>query len=182
MKPLRSLSVLIALILASSFSLRAQDASRLETLLGIGGRPKPAPPLLTPQGLQDHTANGKLVLSLDDAIRLALSNNTDIQLDRSQIEFAQNNLSRVHAPFDPSLTSSFADQRTKSPTSTQLQGASFLNPFLATALQFTITQPLLRNRGLFPNRAPILIAQRNLKQARATFQAQVNSVILQSAG
>src|SRR5882762_7118110 len=221
MKPLRSLSVLIALILASSFSLRAQDASRLETLLGISGRQKPAPPLLTPQGLQDHTANGKLVLSLDDAIRLALSNNTDIQLDRSQIEFAQNNLSRVHAPFDPLLTSSFADQRTKSPTSTQLQGASilntlnqttqigfsqtfltgtnfqtsfnankfstnssfnFLNPSLATALQFTVTQPLLRNRGLFPNRAPILIAQRNLKQARATFQAEVNRVILQTAG
>src|SRR6267142_156189 len=221
MRALRSLSILIALILASSFSVRAQDASRLETLLGISGRQKPAPPLLAPEGFKDHTANGKLVLSLDDAIRLALSNNTDIQLDRSQIEFAQNNLSRVHAPFDPSLTSSFADQRTKSPTSTQLQGASilntlnqttqigysqtfltgtnfqtsfnankfstnssfnFLNPSLATALQFTVTQPLLRNRGLFPNRAPILIAQRNLKQARATFQAEVNRVILQTAG
>src|SRR6267142_405535 len=221
MRALRSLSILIALILASSFSVRAQDASRLETLLGISGRQKPAPPLLAPEGFKDHTANGKLVLSLDDAIRLALSNNTDIQLDRSQIEFAQNNLSRVHAPFDPLLTSSFADQRTKSPTSTQLQGASilntlnqttqigysqtfltgtnfqtsfnankfstnssfnFLDPFLATALQFTVTQPLLRNRGLFPNRAPILIAQRNLKQARATFQAEVNRVILQTAG
>src|SRR6267378_3163343 len=221
MRALRSLPILIALILASSFSVRAQDASRLETLLGISGRQKPAPPLLPPQGLEDHIANGKLVLSLDDAIRLALSNNTDIQLDRSQIEFAQNNLSRVHARFDPSLTSSFADQRTKSPTSTQLQGASilntlnqttqigysqtfltgtnfqtsfnankfstnssfnFLNPSLATALQFTVTQPLLRNRGLFPNRAPILIAQRNLKQARATFQAEVNGVILQTAG
>src|SRR6266446_6778558 len=221
MRAVRSLFILIALILASSFSVRAQNASRLETLLGSSGRQKPAPPLLPPQGLQDHTANGKLVLSLDDAIRLALSNNTDIQLDRSQIEFAQNNVSRVHARFDPSLTSSFADQRTKSPTSTQLQGASilstlnqttqvgysqtfptgtnfqtsfnvnkfstnssfnFLNPFLATALQFTVTQPLLRNRGVFPNRAPILIAQRNLKQARATFQAEVNGVILQTAG
>src|SRR6266849_712029 len=221
MRAVRSLFILIALILASSFSVRAQNASRLETLLGISGRQKPAPPLLPPQGLQDHTANGKLVLSLDDAIRLALSNNTDIQLDRSQIEFAQNNLSRVHGRFDPLLTSSFADQRTKSPTSTQLQGASilntlnqttqigysqsfltgtnfqtsfnankfstnssfnFLNPSLATALQFTVTQPLLRNRGLFPNRAPILIAQRSLKQARATFQAEVNRVILQTAG
>ena len=221
MRALRSLFILIALILASSFSVRAQDASRRETLLGISGRQKPAPPLLAPQGWQDHIANGKLVLSLDDAIRLALANNTDIQLDRSQIAFAQNSLSRVHARFDPSLTSSFADQRTKSPTSTQLQGASilntlnqttqigysqtfltgtnfqtsfnankfstnssfnFLNPSLATALQFTVTQPLLRNRGLFPNRAPILIARRNLKQARATFQAEVNRVILQTAG
>jgi outer membrane protein TolC len=215
MRVRRTLFALIALLLASSFSLRAQNASRLETLLGISSRQKPAPPLPAPQGLEDHTANGKLVLSLDEAIRLALSNNT------SQMEFAQNNLGRVHGRFDPSLISSFADQRTKSPTSTQLQGASilntlnqttqigysqifptgtnfqtsfnankfstnssfnFLNPSLATALQFTVTQPLLRNRGLFPNRAPILIAQRNLKQARATFQAEVNRVILQTAG
>jgi len=221
MRALRSMSILMALILASGFSVRAQDASRLETLLGISGRQKPAPALFAPEGFKDHMANGKLVLSLDDAIRLALSNNTDIHLDRSQIEFAENNLGRVHAPFDPSLTSSFADQRAKSPTSTQLQGASilntlnqttqigysqtfltgtnfqtsfnankfstnssfnFLNPYLATALEFTVTQPLLRNRGLFPNRAPILIAQRNLKQARATFQAEVSSVILQAAG
>src|SRR5713226_1488337 len=221
MRVRRTLFALIALLLASGFSLRAQNASRLETLLGISSRQKPAPPLPAPQGLEDHTANGKLVLSLDEAIRLALSNNTDIQLGRSQMEFAQNNLGRVHGRFDPSLISSFADQRTKSPTSTQLQGASilntlnqttqigysqtfltgtnfqtsfnankfstnssfnFLNPSLATALQFTVTQPLLRNRGLFPNRAPILIAQRNLKQARATFQAEVNRVILQTAG
>src|SRR5205814_6564266 len=51
---------------------------------------------------------------------------------------------------------------------------STLNPSIATDLQFTVTQPLLRKFGLFPNRAPILIAQRNLKQARASFQGQVN--------
>src|SRR5439155_9407275 len=54
-----------------------------------------------------------------------------------------------------------------------------VNPSLATTLQFTVTQPLLRNFGLFPNRAPILIAQRNLKQARANFTAEVNNIILQ---
>jgi outer membrane protein TolC len=45
-------------------------------------------------------------------------------------------------------------------------------------VQFTVSQPLLRNFGLFPNRAPILIAQRTLKQARANFTAQVNNIIL----
>src|SRR3981189_1307195 len=213
MRVVRLLVVTVFFAAIPGVPAQAQEAPRLERLLGIGTHHEPAPLLAAPQGLQDHVANGKLVLSLDDTIRLALSNNTDIRLDRSQIEFAQNSLSRVHAPFDPSLTSSFADQRTKSPTSTQLQGASilntlnqttqigysqtfltgtnfqtsfnadkfstnssfnFLNPSLATALQFTVTQPLLRNRGLFPNRAPILIAQRNLKQARATFQAQVS--------
>jgi len=200
---------------------QAQEAPRLERLLGIGTRQKPAPPLALPQGLQDHVANGKLVLSLDDTIRLALSNSTDIRLDRAQIEFAQNNLHRAHGPFDPLVTSSFADNRTKSPTITQTQGApiletlsqttafglaktfqtgtnfqsafsasklstnnsfSTLNPSIATDLQFSVTQPLLRNFGLFPNRAPILIAQRNLKQARASFQGEVNDIIFRTVG
>ena len=219
MKVLCLLSALIALILAPDFSARAQEAPRIERLLGIGSHQKPAAPLPAPQGLQDHIADGKLVLSLDDSIRLALSNNTDIRLDHSQIEFAQNNLHRVHGPFDPVATSSFADNRAKSPTITQIQGApvldtlsqtttfgysqtfqtgtnfqtsfnanklstndslSLVNPSLASALQFTVTQPLLRNFGLFPNRAPILIAQRNLHQARAVFQGEVNNIILQT--
>jgi outer membrane protein len=218
MRVARSFFVAILLLALCGVSSWAQNASTLERVLGIGGRPKPATPLLAPQDLKDHVVNGKLVLSLDDSIRLALSNDTDIHLDHYQIETAENNLRRVYAPFDPLLTSSFSDQRAKSPTSTQLQGASilndltqqtqigysqtfqtgtnfqglfiadksstnssfnFLNPSISTTLQFTVTQPLLRNRGLFPNRAPILIAQRNLKQARASFLGEVNSVILQ---
>jgi outer membrane protein len=221
MRVLRLFLVGFFLILAFGIPGRAQNSSRLETLLGIGGRQKPAAPLLAPQGLQDHVANGKLVLSLDDSIRLALSNNTDVRLDQSQVEFAKNNVRRAYGPFDPSLTSSFSDQRTKSPTSTQLQGASvlgtlnqttqigyaqsfltgtnvqtsfsankfstnssfnFLNPSLSTDIQFTVTQPLLRNRGLFPNRAPILIAQNNLKQARSAFQGEVSDIVLQIVG
>lgn len=171
-----------------------------------------------PEGLQDHVANGKLVLTLDDSIRLALANNTDIHIDRSQIDFALDNLGRSHSPFDPLATSSFSDVRAKSLPISTLQGAplvsnltqntlmgyqelfstgtnfqtnfnatkfssnssfSTVNPSLSTTLQFTITQPLLRNFGFFPNRAPILIAQRNLKQARANFTVQVNNIILQ---
>src|SRR5258708_2152249 len=212
---------LIALIVAPSFSALAQEPPRLERLLGISGRQKLAGPLPSPQGLQDHVANGKLALSLDDSIRLALSNNTDVRLDHWQIEFAQNNLHRAHEPFDPLVTSSFADNRTKSPAITQIQGApvldtlvqtttlgysqtlqtgtnfqttfstnklstndslSLVNPSLASDLQFTLTQPLLRNFGLFPNRAPILIAQRNLNPARAVFQGEVNDIILQTVG
>jgi len=221
MRVVQFLSVLISLMLTQSVAVRAQDAPRLERLLGIGSRQKPAAPLPVPQGLQDHVANGKLVLSLDDSIRAALSNNTDIRLDRSQIEFAQNNLHRTHGPFDPLVTSSFADSRTKSPTITQIQGApildtlvqtttfgyaqafetgtnfqtsfntnklstndslSLVNPSLASNLQFTFTQPLLRKFGLFPNRAPILIAQRNLNQASAIFQGEVNDIILRTVG
>src|SRR5205823_3632457 len=59
---------------------------------------------------------------------------------------------------------------------------SIVNPSIATNLQFTVTQPLLKNFGLFPNRAPILIAQRNLKQAHANFLGEVNDVVLQIVG
>ncbi len=221
MRVVRLLVVTVFFAAIPGVPARAQEAPRLERLLGIGTRQKPAPLLAPPQGLQDHIANGKLVLSLDDTIRLALSNNTDIRLDRSQIEFAQNNLHRAHGSFDPLVTSSFADNRTKSPTITQTQGApiletlsqttafgfaktfqtgtnfqssfsasklstnnsfSTLNPSIATDLQFSVTQPLLRNFGLFANRAPILIAQRNLKQARASFQGEVNDIILRTVG
>ncbi len=216
---MRLLSLCLAvfsLCLSCTVASQAQNTSPLETILGISARQKPAPPLPTPQGLQDHVANGKLVLSLDDSIRLALSNNTDIRIDHSQIDFALDNLGRVHAPFDPLATSSFADSRAKVPATNQNQGATItnnlsqttafgysqtfqtgtnfqttftgsksstnssraiVNPSLFTNLQFTITQPLLRNFGLFPNRAPILIAQRNLKQARSNFTAQVNNII-----
>jgi len=200
---------------------RAQSSVTLERFFGISGKQKPATPLPAPQGLADHVVEGKLVLTLGDSIRLALSNNTDIRLDHSQIEFAQDNLRRTHGPFDPVATSTFADNRAKSPTITQIQGApvletltqtttlgysqlfqtgtnfqtsfsanklstndslSLLNPSLASNLQFTVTQPLLKNFGLFPNRAPILIAQRNFKQARANFLGEVNDVVLQIVG
>ena len=198
--------------------LYAQSTSPLKTSLGFNGRQRAAAPLLGPQGFEDHVANGKLVLTLDDSIRLALANNTDIHIDRSQIDFAIDNLGRSHSPFDPVAASSFADTRTKSLPFSSLQGAPIVssltqttqmayqqvlptgtnfqasfnaskvstnnsfntvNPSLATTLEFTVTQPLLRNFGLFPNRAPILIAQRNLKQARANFTAEVNTIILQ---
>jgi len=196
----------------------AQSSSSLKTSLGLTARQKFPAPLPAPEGLQDHVANGKLVLTVDDSIRLALANNTDIHIDRSQIDFALDNLGRSHSPFDPVATSSFADSRAKSPTTNQTQGApildllsqsaelgysqtfqtgtnfqaavsgsksatnsnlAFVNPSLSTNAQFTLTQPLLRNFGLFPNRAPIFIAQNNLKQARANFTAEVNGVILQ---
>jgi len=221
MRVVRSVCAAILFLAGCAHSMRAQNASPLERVLGISGRQKPATALLPPRDLQDHVVNGKLVLSLDDSIRLALANNTDIHLDRYQIDLAEDNLQRVLTPFDPLLTSSYSDQRAKSPTSTQLQGASilntltqetqigysqtfqsgtnfqglfvadknstnssfnFLNPSIATTLQFTVTQPLLRNFGLFPNRAPILIAQRNLKQAHAAFLGEVSDIIQQIVG
>src|SRR5438094_838668 len=218
MRAVRSFVAVVLFLLIPDLPTRAQNAPRLERWFGIGAHQRPAPPLAPLQGLQEHAVSGKLVLSLDDTIRLALANNTDIRFDRSQIEFALNSLHRAHGPFDPLVTSGFADNRGKTPAITQTQGAaipdalaqtttfgyaqtfqigtnfqtsfdasklstnnslSLVNPSISTDLQFTVTQPLLRNFGLFPNRAPILIAQNNLKQARANFTAEVNNIILQ---
>jgi outer membrane protein TolC len=206
----RSCSILAAVFLALLCvdSSHAQSGTPLKTSLGFNSRQQAAAPLPSPQGLQDHVANGKLVLTLDDSIRLALANNTDIHIDRSQIDFALDNLGRSHSPFDPVATSSFSDTRAKSLPISTLQGAplvsnltqntllgyqqlfptgtNFQTSFSASKnsssnsfIQFTATQPLLRNFGFFPNRAPILIAQSNLKQAHANFTAEVDSIILQ---
>ena len=98
--------------------------------------PAPAPPLTEkmaqqkppsalpgPQGFQKYIKNGKLQLSLADAIELALANNTDIQLDAAQIDTSKNAIGFARAPFDPTLNSSFNTIRTTSPASTQLVGA-----------------------------------------------------------
>lgn len=52
-----------------------------------------------------------------------------------------------------------------------------INPSYVSNLTFSLTQPLLRGRGFLANRAPIIVAQRNLKQSRADFEASVNSTI-----
>ncbi|MCU1310751.1 MAG: hypothetical protein JWO20_1876, partial [Candidatus Angelobacter sp.] len=52
------------------------------------------------------------------------------------------------------------------------------NPSFSSGTTFTLAQPLLRGRGLAINRAPILVAQRNVKQSRANFETQLNEAIL----
>jgi outer membrane protein len=57
---------------------------------------------------------------------------------------------------------------------------ALFNPSYLSGLSFSISQPLWRKGGLFPNRAPILIAQRNVRQSRANFEAQMNDAISRS--
>src|SRR5215468_17868 len=57
-------------------------------------------------------------------------------------------------------------------------GFYFLNPNWNTSLNLQFTQPLMKNRWRFENRAPLIIAQRNLQQSGALFEAQVNDALL----
>jgi outer membrane protein TolC len=54
---------------------------------------------------------------------------------------------------------------------------SNFNPSIGATLSFNLSQPLLRSRWLFANRAPIVIAQRSQKQSRANFEAQVSDSV-----
>jgi outer membrane protein len=178
-----------------------------------------------PEGLRDYVTEGKLRLTLADAIRLTLLNNTDVRINQQQVEQAKFGVLSAHQPFAPTLNSFFNSQRSSQPTTNQLQvgptstgplstlnqfGQSaysqtfqtgtnfqtifngskgdtnssffFFNPFLTSSLTLQLTQPLLRNRGLFPNRAPIVIARRNLEQSRQTFEAGVNNSMALAIG
>src|SRR5215510_3215481 len=169
-----------------------------------------------PTRLEDFVFDGKLRLALEDAITLALLNNTDIRVNHAQNDLSQFAVTRAHQPFDPLIVASFAPTRSVSPSASTLAGASTLstlnqvsgfsfsqqlqtgttlgvgltttrattnssfatvNPSFNSGLTFSFNQPLWRRRGLFPNRAPIIIAQRGVRQSRSTFTAQVSDTV-----
>ena len=169
------------------------------------------------RGFEQYLTNGKLRLTIADAVRLMLLNNSDIHVQQQSVEQARDAVVRSLAPFDPLLNSAFSANRQTTPTFSQLSSGTptlsnlghnaqvgvqktfstgtqvqsqfqtartstnsiynFFNPSYFSDLSFSISQPLLRNRGIFVNRAPILIAQRNLDQSQAEFRQQINDAI-----
>ncbi|MBI3406677.1 MAG: TolC family protein, partial [Acidobacteria bacterium] len=57
---------------------------------------------------------------------------------------------------------------------------SNFNPSISSAVDFRLSQPLLRNRGILPQKAPLIIARRNQQQSRQTFLGQVQDSISQA--
>jgi outer membrane protein TolC len=204
------------LVLWACSSACAQTFPTPDYFSNLRSRPQVPSSVPGPQGLKDFLVDGKLRLTLDDAIRLTLMNSTDVRLNELPVESAKFSLERAFAPFDPTGTSSFTTSRSASPSFTQLAGAptlsslsqqsqfgysqtletganyqvgfsasksstnsifNFFNPSLFSSMNLSFTQPLLRGRGFFPNRAPIVIARRNLEESRATFEASVNDTI-----
>ncbi len=76
-----------------------------------------------PEGLRDFVVNGKLRLALLDAIKLALTNNTNVRMNQLQYESSRFAILSALSPFDPLFTSSFNANRSTSPTSSTLAGA-----------------------------------------------------------
>ena len=78
--------------------------------------------LPAPAHLKDYVRDGKLSLSLREAILLALENNSNVQIDETQIEAQKFTLLGQFAPFDPILQSSLNINRNSAPGYSQLQG------------------------------------------------------------
>ena len=217
MKPI--VLLILAFILPLSFAslLNAQTFPSPEYFQHFFRFPRVQTQLPGPQSLDEYIVNGKLRLSLQDAIRLMLLNNTEVRISQGQLDQSSFGIGRAYSTFDPVLNASFTPQRSTQPTTSSLQGAQTLsqlqqqsnfsynqqfqsgtnfslgfstqrfttnssfalfNPSFSSGATFTVGQHLLRGRGYFVNHGPILIAQRNVKQARANFEAQLNDSIL----
>ncbi len=212
---MKTFLISLALLLAQAFA-SAQVYSG-----GIFRPRSPQTRVPEPSGLDDFVFDGKLRLGLEDAVRLALLNNTDIHVNRAQYDLSRFAVLRARQPFDPLLVSGFSPTRSVSPSNSTLNGASTLstlsqasnagysqefqtgttlgvnllstrfttnssfatvNPSFSSGLTFSLSQPLWRHFGMFPIRAPIIIAQRGVRQSRATFAAQVIDTVQRVIG
>jgi outer membrane protein len=118
LKSTRGWNALFALAIASSVVVvcRAADSpNRAAATI-------PSSSLPPPSALREHVVNGKLRLTLEDAIRLTLLNNTDVRLARTPVDQARYRIMGAYAPFDPVLTGNTLDQRSLSQASNELQG------------------------------------------------------------
>ncbi len=214
------LGLLACLLLPFAVPGWAQTTRQPETYRGLTNLQAVSNTLPGAQYMRDHLVDGKLRLTLQDAVAVTLANNSNVRLQELNIENTKYALLSAHSPFDPSVQGSFNAQRSISQAYTQLSGVpalgaplstlnqftqltygqtletgtnfqvnfnttklssnstnDFINPSISSFLSFQFTQPLLRNRWLFANRAPLVIARRNLQASRATFEAQVSGII-----
>jgi outer membrane protein len=106
-------------LLLSTFRGQAQKGESYRGLL----TPQVASEKLSgPQRLRDYVAEGKLRLSLRDAVVLTLENNSSVRVQESQVETDKFALLRTYQPFDPQLQTVVDVNRYSYAGTNQLQG------------------------------------------------------------
>jgi hypothetical protein len=135
------------LALLAAVPSHAQSSESYRGMLTARVRADKLPP---PQHLQDYVKDGKLTLSLRDAILLTLENNSNVHIEETQIEAQKFALLNQFSPFDPLLQSSINVNRYSSPTYSQLQGTGVtgnttLNSLSQTG-QVSYTQTFITTR------------------------------------
>ena len=115
---------LCLLVLSSLLSAWGQSHENYRTFLTQRVR---SPKLPGPQHLRDYVHDGKLQLSLHDAIVLTLENNSEIQVQEASVETAKFSLLRTYQPFDPQLLSTYNATYSSFPNFSQIQSAGTSN-------------------------------------------------------
>ena len=131
-------------LLSTGFALlpaMAQSPESYRGMLTARVRSNQLPP---PGHLKDYIQDGKLSLGLRDAILLTLENNSNVQIDETQVESQKFNLLSQFSPFDPSLQSSLIINRYSTLGYSQLQGVGVSTNAISNSLsqtgQVTYTQ------------------------------------------
>ena len=95
-----------------------------------------------PAHLKSFVVDGKLRLSLRDAIVLTLENNSAVRIQETQVESLKFALLGARAPFDPVLTALYNVNSSSSAPFTQLQGTGASSTFISTTqnAQFNYAQ------------------------------------------
>ena len=91
--------------------------------------------LSPPAHVQDYVIDGKLRLRLQDAVRLALENNSNIRIQETQVEAQKFSLLGAYSPFDPLIQSGANINRVSYSGYTQLQGVGNTSAPLNTLSQ-----------------------------------------------
>jgi outer membrane protein len=108
--------------------------------------------LSPPAHVQDYVIDGKLRLRLQDAVRLALENNSNIRIEETQVEAQKFALLGAYKPFDPLIQSSGNVNRYSYSGVSQLQGVGETNAALNTlsqTVQTSYTQTFTTGTNLF---------------------------------
>jgi outer membrane protein TolC len=80
--------------------------------------------LQPPVKLKDFVIDGVLTLSLKSYLELVMANNTDIAIQMLSVESPKNAIMRAFATWDPLAQASFTDQKSTTPSTGALAGAS----------------------------------------------------------
>jgi outer membrane protein len=80
--------------------------------------------LQPPVKLKDFVIDGVLTLSLKSYLELVMANNTDIAIQMLSVETPKNAIMRAFATWDPIAQASFSDQKSTTPSTGALAGAS----------------------------------------------------------
>jgi outer membrane protein TolC len=108
--------------------------------------------LSPPAHVQDYVIDGKLHLRLQDAVRLALENNSNIRIEETQVEAQKFSLLGAYKPFDPLIQSIANINRLSYSGYSQLQGVGNTNAALNTlsqTVQASYTQTFISGTNIF---------------------------------